>query len=351
MSERTNSVPRDAGTLRVLTKADVERLLPMSECIEAVDAALRALARGDAVLPLRPIVALPDRSGLLGAMPAYLGEPRVLGLKAVSVFPGNHGTPLDSHQGVILLFDVENGAPLAAIDAASVTAIRTAAASAVATRALARPDAGDLAILGSGVQSRTHLEAMRAVRPVRRVRVWSRSTENARRFAALESARGGVAIEVVASAHDAVEGADLVCTTTGSREPILRGEWLAAGTHVNAVGSCFPDTRELDAAAVARARLFVDREESARNEAGDFLLAVRDGAIGDDHIVGELGDVLLGRLPGRRTGDEITLFESLGIAVEDLAAAHLVLRKAVRDGVGFAVDFASRGGAASPIAT
>ena len=327
---------------RILTHDDVYRLLPMDDCIEVMAAALRALARDEAVLPLRSMVWLPDRSGLLGLMPGYLGEPRSFGLKVVSIMPGNHGGEYDSHQGVVMLFGVEHGEPLAVMDAGSITAIRTAAVSGVATRALARADAGDLAILGSGVQAVSHLDAMRAVRPLRRVRVWSRTRANAEGFAAREAARTRLPVEAVESPRAAVEGADLVCTTTAAREPVLAGAWLAPGAHVNAVGACFKDARELDAAAVARARLYVDRRESALAEAGDFLLARAEGAVGDAHIVGELGDLLLGRLPGRGGADEVTLFESLGIAIEDLAAAHSVHARALATGTGVAVAFGGR---------
>jgi ornithine cyclodeaminase len=314
----------------ILSRADVERLLPMEACIEIVADALRTTSCGDAVLPLRSAVWMPDRTGMIGLMPCFLGEPKSLGLKVVSIFPGNHGTGLDSHQGVVMLVDTQRGTPIAILDAASITAIRTAAASGVATRVLAREDAGDLAILGSGVQATMHLKAMRAVRNVRRVRVWSRNAEHARRFADASP----IAVEVVATARAAVEGADLVCTTTGASDPILEGAWLAAGTHINAIGGGFPTTRELDTTAVARSRLIVDRRESALAESGDFLLAKAEGAISDDHIVGELGDLLLGGVVGRRSVKEITLFKSLGIAVEDLAAAHHVYTQALACGAG-----------------
>jgi ornithine cyclodeaminase len=267
-------------------------------------------------------------------MPGFLGQPASFGLKVVSIFPGNHGTGYDSHQGVVMLFDLKHGSPVAIIDGSSITAIRTAAVSGAATRALARDDAGDLAMLGSGVQATTHLAAMRAVRPLRRIRVWSRNRAHAQRFA---DANPGV--EVMETAQAAVNGADLICTTTSAREPILEGAWLRPGAHVNAVGSCFPTWRELDAAAVARARLIVDRRESTLNESGDFLMAKAEGAIGDDHIVGELGDLLLERFAGRRSPEEVTLFKSLGIAIEDLAAAHYIYEQALATGTGVSVPF------------
>jgi ornithine cyclodeaminase len=317
----------------VISYADVQHLLPMAACIDVMADALRATSQGAAVLPLRSVVWMPDRKGMIGLMPGFLGQPKILGLKVVSIFPGNHGTGFDSHQGVVMLFETEHGSPIAIIDASSITAIRTAAVSGVATRAMARDDAGDLAILGSGVQAATHLAAMRAVRPLRRVRVWSRSLANAQRFAAASP----VAVEVMPTARAAVEGADLICTTTAAREPILEGAWLAAGAHINAAGACFAATRELDTAAVVRARLIVDRRESTLAESGDFLIPRAEGAIGDDHIIGELGDVLLGGVVGRRSGDEVTLFKSLGIAIEDLAAAHYIYTQALATGIGASV--------------
>ena len=312
----------------VVGHAEVRRLLPMHECIEVMERTFRSLAEGSALQPMRSILWLRERFGGLGLMPGHPGSPDVVGVKIVSVYPGNATTRYESHQGAVMLFETQHGCPLAIVDAGEITAIRTAAVSALATRLLALPDAGDLALLGAGTQARTHIEAMRAVRRLRRVRVWSRSEGQAQRFAQRESERFGIEIEPVARAHDAVDGADLVCTTTAAREPILHGDWLLAGAHVNAVGSCTPKTRELDTAAVLRSRLFVDRIESALHEAGDFLLAKSEGALGDDHILGELGDVLIGRIPGRKQAADVTVFESLGLAVEDVAAAHHVFEKA-----------------------
>lgn len=322
--------------MRVLfvNASGVRELLPMDSCVALMREALSTHARGDVVLPLRTLVRLPDRSGLLGLMPGYLGEPRSFGLKVVSVMPGNHGTAYDSHQGVVMLFGVEHGEPLAIIDASAITAIRTAAASGAATDALARADAGDLALIGSGVQGRTHLAAMRAVRPLRRVRVWSRTRANAERFAREEVAAAGVPIEVSATAEDAVRGADLVCTTTAAAEPVLHGAWLSPGAHVNAVGACFAASRELDTEAVRRSRLFTDCRESCVNEAGDFLIPLAEGAIGDAHLLGEIGEVFVGRLPGRLSPDDVTVYESLGIAIEDLASAHEIRRRALEQNAG-----------------
>ena len=329
-------------SMRVIRQPEVEELLPMNECVDVMREALSTLARGDAVLPLRNMVKLPDGSGLLGLMPAYLGSPQVMGLKVVTVMPGNHGSDYDSHQGAVMIFECEHGSPLAVIDASSITAIRTAAVSGVATQALARKDAGDLAILGSGTQAWSHLDAMATVCKLRRVRVWSRDKARARALAERGAARHGLQVEISDSARSAVEGADLICTTTAARTPILEGAWLTHGVHVNAVGACFADTRELDTAAVAGGRLYVDRRESAVNESGEFLIAQAEGAIDEKHIVGELGEVLIGKAPGRGSPSERTIFKSLGIAIEDLAAAHHIWKKAERLNKGAAIDFGGR---------
>jgi len=329
-------------SFRLLTHRDVRELLPMNECVDVMATALAALSRGDVTLPLRTMMWLPEKIGLLGLMPAYLGDPRCFGLKAISFMPANMGTEYESHQGAVLLFEVEHGQLLAVIDASSITGIRTATASGLATRLLARENAGDLALLGSGVQAASHLEAMGVVRNLRRVRVWSRDTEGAEAFAEREGRRLGISIETASSARGAVKGADIICTTTGAKEPILAGEWLSPGAHVNAVGACFPTARELDTDAVRRSRFYVDCRESTLNEAGDFLIPRREGAIGDDHIVGEIGDVVLGKVEGRRSPEEITVFKSLGIAIEDLASAHHIYKKAVASDRGLRADLGGK---------
>jgi ornithine cyclodeaminase/alanine dehydrogenase-like protein (mu-crystallin family) len=322
----------------IISQTEVARLLPMGECIEAMAQALEATARGDVLLPLRQVVLLPGDVGAIGSMPAYSRPLGAIGVKVITVFPGNRGTEFDSHQGAVLLFEAGHGRLNAIADASEVTAIRTAAVSGVATRLLARDDACDLAILGAGVQARTHLEAMLQVREIRSVRVWSPTPEHVRAFAERESRRHDVTIEPAGSAHGAVEGAHIICTTTSSRGPILEGEWVAPGAHINAVGASLKTARELDTAAVKQARLFVDRRESALNEAGEFLIAKAEGALGDEHILGELGDLLLGRLVGREALDDITLFKSLGLAVEDLAAVQHLYDRAVSQGEGTWVE-------------
>jgi len=315
----------------VVNGTRVREFLPMRECIGAMERALRALTLGRAVVPLRPVVRIPgDNSGALAAMPAYLEDPRSLGVKAISVFAGNEGTAHDSHQGAVLLFDPDHGALVAIMDAGAITAVRTAAVSAVATRLLARPDASDLAMVGAGVQAHSHLEAMRAVRSVRRVRVWSRTAARATEFARQYDA-SDLTVIAVATPREAVEQADLVCTVTSAREPVLMGDWLAPGAHLNVVGASVAAAREVDTTAVLRSACFVDRRESALREAGDLVIPIREGALDESHIRAELGEILEGTAEGRRTPQEITLFKSVGLAVEDLGAADIVYRRARDD--------------------
>lgn len=307
----------------ILNEHEVDELLVMEECIAVMEEALAALARGEVHNPLRQAIRPGGAPGLLGLMSAWRGGERpYFALKEVCVFPGNPARGLDSHLGAVVLHSGETGQPLAFINAASVTAIRTAAVSAVATKLLAREDAAVLAVIGSGVQARSHLRAIPLVRNIQEVRQYSRSGGN------------------VASVEEAVRGAGIVVTATSAKEPILRREWLAPGVHINAVGSSIAAARELDSATVAAASLFVDRRESTVNESGDYLFALREGAItGPEHIRAELGEILTGTAEGRKSEDEITLFKSLGLAVEDLAAAAFLFEKARRLGRGSWVEF------------
>ncbi len=321
----------------ILNQHEIEELLPMDACMDVVADALRTLAKGQATNPLRTGMPLPGE-GVLGLMPGSMESPASLGLKVVAVFPSNHGTRYDSHQGLVVLFDTTNGAPRAILDAATITKIRTGAASGVATRLLAKEDAGDVAIIGSGVQATSHLAAMAVARPLRRVRVWSPNEERCAAFANRESARHGINVQVSPSARDAVEGADLVCTTTSSSDPVVQGEWLSPGAHINAAGSSVKSDRELDTDTVVMSRLFIDRHESAVNEAGDYLIPLAEGAITESHIIGEIGDLLLERCEGRRSDDEITLFKSLGLAVEDISTAAYLVDRARQLGRGTEVE-------------
>ena len=318
----------------VLSEHDVRQLLDMESCIVAMTEVLASLARGELFQPLRSIARPPEAGTLLGLMPAYRAEPLpAYALKEIVVVPTNPGRGLDTHMGGVLLHDGETGELVALMNASPITEIRTAAVSAVATRALARPGAERVAILGSGAQARGHVHAMRAVLGDPEIRIWSRNE------GAAEQLAGEVGATVSPSVDAALFGAEVVCTTTAATEPIVEKRWLASGAHVNAVGSCFPTTRELDTETVAHSSFFTDRRESCLNEAGDYILAAAEGAVGPEHIKAEIGEVLAGMHPGREHEDELTVFESLGIAVEDLASAELVARRAREQGVGTEVAF------------
>ncbi len=305
---------------------------------------LAARARGEAHQPLRTVIRPDGAAGLMALMPAYLpgGDPALAagyGLKAICITPGNPAAGLDAHQGIVLLSRSATGEPVAVLNASAVTEIRTAAVSAVATRLLARPEAAVLAVVGTGVQARAHARALSADRELALIRVAGRNAGRAAACAQDLRRELGVPVVACATGREAVAGAGIVVTATSSAEPVVRGGWLAPGTHVNAVGACLPSARELDSATVAAAALFADSRESAAAESGDFLLAVADGAIGPGHIRAELGEVLTQAAPGRTDADEITVFESLGLAVEDLAAAALAWRKAEQAGRGTLAPF------------
>lgn len=316
----------------VISGADVRRLLPMQDCIALIDSAMREVSRGGAQLPLRIGCIPPGTQNIVAVMPGYLSEPPSAGAKVIAVYPANAQRGLSSHMGVVVLFDPKEGLPLAIIDAASITGLRTAAATAVATRALASKDAGDLAIIGTGEQAAAHLHAISLVRKLRSIRVWGRSLDKAKAFAEHEAAAGLPRIEVCADIRETLAGADLVCTTTGSREPIVEGAWIEQGAHVNLVGASAASAREVDDALVLRSSFFVDFRGSALAQAGELL-----GALGADaarHIRGEIGEVLNGTVPGRTDEREVTVYKSLGIAAQDLASAHAIYHRAREAGVG-----------------
>jgi ornithine cyclodeaminase len=318
----------------ILGHADVARALPMDACIQAMAAVLAAHGRGELHQPLRSVSVPPDSDGFLGLMPAHRGGERPLfSLKAVCIFPGNPARGLDAHQGTVTLFDGETGVPSAILDASAITEIRTAAVSALATRLLAREDVTTLAILGSGVQAAAHLRALRLVREFDEVRVFSPTRAHAERLAG-ESA----GVEVSASAREAVSRADVVVTATNSRAPVLERAWLAEGAHVNAAGASSPASRELDTATVAAAALFCDSRESLEHEAGEYRLAVEEGLIDATHVRATLGEVAAGLHPGRTSESEITLFRSLGLGIEDLAAAEHAVDNARGLGLGTEVE-------------
>ena len=324
------------SSVLILSHDDVTAALPPDACADAMAEVLAAHARGEAQMPLRSVVRFEGAAGFMGLMPAWRGgEEPVFALKTLCLMPGNPARGLDTHQGTVTLFDGATGVPRAILDASAVTAVRTAAVSAVATRTLARDDARVLAILGAGVQGKAHLRALVGVREFEEVRVYSPTEAHAR---ALAAAGDGLA-RVVSSAEDAVRGADVVVTATSAREPVLRRDWLEAGAHVNAVGASTPSVRELDVDTVAACALFCDSRESLRNEAGEYRLALEQGAIpGENHVRGELGEVLAGSAPGRLHADELTVFRSLGLAIEDLAAAECAVARARRMRIGTEVE-------------
>jgi ornithine cyclodeaminase len=354
----------------VLSHRDILAALQPQACAEAMAAVLAGHARGETFMPLRSVMMPPDAPGFMGLMPGWSRgrdpepsqddpEPSQDGpepsrdgtaafaLKAVCIMPGNPARGLDAHQGLVTLFDGETGVPTAILDASAITAVRTAAVTAVATGVLARPDAATLAVLGAGTQARAHLRALAGVRAFERVWVYAPTTAHAEDVAAEASAAGlagasagaSASVTVAASAQEALRDADVVVTVTSARKPVLRREWLKPGAHLNAVGASSPQNREIDTATVAASALFCDSRESLRNEAGEFRLAIAEGLIpGDEHIRAELGEVLAGTAAGRRDPDELTMFRSLGLAIEDLAAAQCAVATAVEQGIGTEVE-------------
>jgi ornithine cyclodeaminase len=318
----------------VLNESALRSVLDMAACIDAMEKTFVELVEGRYFTPLRNRERPEDGRNWMTTMPVLrMSGPRRWALKQMVVCPANRARGLDALQGTVLLQDGDDGRLLAVADAATLTAIRTAAVSALATRTLANPDARVVAIVGAGFQARAHVEAMRVVLPHARIRVAGRNAEKAARFAS------DLGCELAPSVEGAVRDADVVCTVTSATEPIVRREWFKRGCHVNAVGSSKPIARELDPATVAAASLFVDRREAALAESGDLLGAIKEGAITAEHIQAELGAVLAGRHPGRRGHDDFTLFKSLGISAQDLVALEVAIEKARASGAGTEVPW------------
>jgi ornithine cyclodeaminase/alanine dehydrogenase-like protein (mu-crystallin family) len=326
----------------ILSHRDVLAALTPEGCADAMAAVLAGHARGETYQPLRSVMRPPATAGFMGLMPGWRGphdgQAAAFGLKAICLMPGNPARGLDAHQGLVALFDGETGVPAAILDASAVTAVRTAAVTAVATGLLARRDARALGILGAGVQARSHLRALARLRDFEQVRVYAPTRAHAEDLVEQASVARGK-LSVAASAQEAVRDADVVVVATSAREPALARAWLKQGAHVNAVGASTPEAREIDTATVAASALFCDSRESLRNEAGEFQLAVREGVIaGEEHVRAELGEVLAGTAPGRRDDAELTLFRSLGLAIEDLAAAEHAVASARAQGIGTEVE-------------
>ena len=306
--------------MRFIERDEVFRRLTYEICIPIVRQAMIAFSRGETEQLLRSIIPLSE-GRFFGIMPGAMGANAVFGAKLISVFHGNFAKGVPSHQGVVVLFEPESGAPVCIVDAGAITAIRTAAASAVATDALARKDARRLALLGYGEQAETHARAIQKVRQLDSIVVWGRDRQRARGFAERLQPQMGVPITAAPTVQETGSEADIICTLTSSYDPILKGEWVRPGTHVNAVGSSYAGPAEIDNDLVARSRFIVDSREGVLQQGGEFLRAKAAGLVGDEHIVGEIGQVLAGEIEGRRNKDEVTIYKSLGHVVQDLAAA------------------------------
>lgn len=309
--------------IRFISREEVSRKLTYDICIPIVRDAMIAFSRGETKQLLRSIIPLSEGRAF-GIMPGAMGAHAPFGVKVLSVFHGNAARGVQSHQGLVVLFDPESGAPVCAVHAGEITAIRTAAASAVATDVLARKNACRLVLLGTGEQAETHARAISKVRDLESIVVWGRSPERARAFAERMQTEVGVPVSPAAAVQEAVAQADIVCTVTSSPEPILKGEWVPPGTHVNVVGSSYAGPAEVDNDLVARSRFIADSREGVIQQGAEFLRAKGAGLVGDEHIVAEIGEVLAGVVEGRRSPEEITIYKSLGHIVQDLASAWAV---------------------------
>ncbi|MBL0925282.1 MAG: ornithine cyclodeaminase family protein [Sphingomonadaceae bacterium] len=324
--------------MRVITASEVERLLPIHACIPIMRQAMVATSHRHVTLPMRQFMPVPDSSGKMAIMPGALGDPACFGIKLVCKYQRPPGDPLGSHVGMVLLFDSTRGVPLAMIEGSTLTAIRTSAASALATDLLARKDARRLAVLGTGEQARRHIQAMRSVRTIEHIGIWGRDRKRAAQFASEAKAATGIVVEQYDTAVAAVEGADIICTTTAAHDPVLPGTALQAGQHLNLVGSAVAAYSEVDSETVQRGRFFVDYRDAAMAAAGELLKAIDAGVVTAGHIAGEIGDVATGAVAGRISDADVTIYKSLGVASQDLAAAHAVWRAAEAEGTGLKVD-------------
>ena len=322
----------------VLSEKDVRKLLNIEELIQALEQAHVQYSTGKAVMPVRLVVPLPQIQGRITSMPGYLTQDKALGMKVVTYFQHNSTQNLPAILATIMLFSADTGKMIAVMDGSYITAIRTACASAMATKALANPEAPILGILGAGVQARAHIQALYRVKKLQRIRIYSPSGTSAQSVKRELQSEAGVTIEVAASAKDAVRDSDLLVTVTTAKEPILKPEWLKPGVHINAVGSHRPDLREIDGATLARSKIVVDSREAILSECGDILLAIKEKSIPEHSIHAEIGEVLAGTKPGRTNASEVTLYKSVGIAIQDVATANLVYQKALNQNVGTNVE-------------
>lgn len=313
---------KEGNKMRIIEAPEVFEKLQMKKCIEVMKDAFIKLEKGVCLQPPRTIHSL-DSSNLFGFMPAYLGD--CFGAKVINACHANIGTEYPSHIGYIIVFEAAHGTVLGMVEAGSVTQIRTGAVSGLATDILARKDADTMAVIGAGAQGRSHLEACMCVRDIKKVNVYDISKEAAEKYAAEMSGKFGVSVNVCGNVKEAVEDADIICTVTPSREAYLRAEWVKPGAHVNAVGTFTPVTREVTSELVAASKLYADYKDSMKKESGEYLIPLKEGLITEDHIAGSIGELLLGKAEGRLNDREITLFDALGLAVEDVAAAKYIL--------------------------
>lgn len=311
----------------IVNAAEVRNLLPMTECIDAVATAMIAASSGQVAMPPRLFAPLFDNSGFLGLMPGSASDPAIYGAKVISLHPANPARGLPAIQGFVVLFDHATGAPVALVEGAEVTAIRTAAASGLATKLLSRPDARSHGVMGTGAQAISHIDAVNAVRPIDDIMIWGRSFAKAKALAAAERQRTGRNVQASADPC-AVAACDVISCVTASATPILNGEWLTPGAHVNLVGSHTPNAREADSALMKNAAIYVDLMAAALKEAGDILIPMSEGLFTPDHIIGEIGLLAMKKIPGRTTATQITVYKSLGVVAQDLYAAYLVYQKA-----------------------
>ena len=322
----------------VLSETQVKSLIDIDELIATLEKAHTQYSTGKAVMPVRLVVPLPQIQGRITSMPGFLNEDRALGMKVVTYFQENPKRSLPAILATILLFSADTGKLIATVDGSYITAIRTACASAMATKALANGQTPVLGILGAGVQAQAHIQALTRVRSIQRIKIYSPTGTSAAGVKKDMEPAVKVAIDVVPSAEEAVHNADLVVTATTAKEPVVKSEWMKPGIHINAVGSHRPDAREIDGATLARSKIVVDSREAIMAECGDILLALKDKAIDESHIHGEIGEILAGTKAGRESSGEVTLYKSVGIAIQDVAVANLVYRKALERGTGTTVE-------------
>lgn len=324
--------------MKIITESMVERHLRMAVCIEAMRTAMIAVSKGDTHLPIRQFMPIENAPGKMAIMPGVIGDPWCFGIKLVCKYVRAPDSPYGTHVGMVLVFDAEHGLPLAMVEGASLTSIRTAAASAMATDILARPDVSNLLIVGCGEQARRHIIAMLAVRNPSSITVWGRDLVKTQDFASGMTAATGRDVCATDDLQSATRKADLICTTTSAKQPILFGDWVSDGAHVNLVGSAIPTTAEADAGLVAKSTFVCDYRPAAHAAAGEFLQAVKSGAVTEDHIAAEIGEIASGAKPGRTSSSDVTVYKSLGVSAQDLAAAHILYRLSESEGFGHDIE-------------